>query len=43
VKGSAQDAQDRLDPPRAPVARLDNEDPTPVTISYDELIQSWRN
>ena len=26
----------------APVAKLDNEDPTPETISYDELIKSWQ-
>jgi glycerol transport system substrate-binding protein len=38
-----QDPQVWLDAPGAPVAKLDNEDPTPVTISYDELIQSWQN
>jgi glycerol transport system substrate-binding protein len=37
-----QDPQVWLDEPGAPVAKLDNEDPTPVTISYDELIQSWQ-
>ncbi len=26
----------------SPVAKLDNEDPTPETISYDELIKSWQ-
>jgi glycerol transport system substrate-binding protein len=38
-----QDPQVWLDAPGAPVAKLDNEDPQPVTISYDELIQSWQN
>jgi glycerol transport system substrate-binding protein len=38
-----QDPQVWLDAPGAPVAKLDNEEPTPVTISYDELIQSWQN
>ena len=37
-----QDPQVWLDAPGAPFAKLDNEDPTPVTISYDELIQSWQ-
>ena len=37
-----QDAQVWLDAPGAPVAKLDNEDPTPVTISYDELVKSWQ-
>jgi glycerol transport system substrate-binding protein len=37
-----QDPQVWLDEPGAPVAKLDNEDPTPVTISYDELIMSWQ-
>jgi glycerol transport system substrate-binding protein len=38
-----QDPQVWLDAPGAPVAKLENEDPTPVTISYDELIKSWQN
>jgi glycerol transport system substrate-binding protein len=38
-----QDPQVWLDAPGSPVAKLENEDPTPVTISYDELIQSWQN
>ncbi len=37
-----QDAQIWLDAPGAPVAKLDNEDPTPETIPYDELIASWQ-
>lgn len=27
--------------PGAPKAKLDNEKPTPITISYDELLKSW--
>jgi glycerol transport system substrate-binding protein len=38
-----QDPQVWLDAPGSPVAKLENEDPTPVTISYDELIKSWQN
>ena len=26
----------------SPVAKLDNEDPEPETISYEELIKSWQ-
>ncbi|SNX67628.1 carbohydrate ABC transporter substrate-binding protein (CUT1 family) [Cereibacter ovatus] len=37
-----QDAQYWLDQPGSPVAKLDNEDPTPETINYDELIKSWQ-
>lgn len=37
-----QDPQIWLDAPGAPVAKLDNEDPAPETISYDELIKSWQ-
>ncbi len=37
-----QDPQVWLDAPGAPVAKLENEDPTPETISYDELIKSWQ-
>lgn len=37
-----QDAQVWLDAPGAPVAKLENEDPTPETISYDELIKPWQ-
>jgi glycerol transport system substrate-binding protein len=39
---------DEMDPefwlsqPGAPQARLENEDEDPITISYDELIQSWQ-
>jgi glycerol transport system substrate-binding protein len=29
--------------PGAPKPKLDDEKPTPITISYDELIQSWSN
>jgi glycerol transport system substrate-binding protein len=38
-----QDGQVWLDAPGAPVAKLDNEDPTPVTVNYDELVKSWQN
>ena len=38
-----QDPQVWLDAPGAPVAKLENEDPAPETISYDELIKSWQN
>lgn len=37
-----QDPQVWLDAPGSPVAKLENEDPTPKTISYDELIKSWQ-
>jgi glycerol transport system substrate-binding protein len=32
-----------LSQPGSPKAKLENEDPTPVTVSYDELIASWQN
>ncbi|MCU9850012.1 ABC transporter substrate-binding protein [Defluviimonas sp. WL0024] len=35
------DPQEWLDAPGAPVAKID-EDPTPETIGYDELIASWQ-
>jgi glycerol transport system substrate-binding protein len=35
-------AQEWLDAPGAPVAKLDNEKPKPETIAYDELIKSWQ-
>ena len=38
-----QDAQVWLDAPGAPVAKLDNEDPAPVTVNYDELVKSWQD
>jgi glycerol transport system substrate-binding protein len=31
-----------LDQPGSPKAKLENEDETPVTIPYDELIKSWQ-
>jgi glycerol transport system substrate-binding protein len=37
-----QDPQVWLDAPGAPVAKLENEDETPMTVNYDELIQSWK-
>jgi len=36
------DPQYWLDQPGAPKPKLDNEDPEPETISYDELIESWK-
>ena len=36
------DPQEWLDAPGSPVAKLENEDPAPETISYDELIKSWQ-
>ena len=35
------DAAEWLAAPGAPKAKLDNEDPEPMTVSYDELIASW--
>ena len=35
------DPQVWLDAPGSPVAKLDNEKPQGITISYDELIKSW--
>ena len=36
------DPQYWLDQPGAPQARKENEDEEPITIGYDELIQSWQ-
>ncbi len=36
------DAQEWLDAPGAPVAKLENEKPAGETVSYDELIKSWQ-
>ena len=36
------DAQEWLDAPGAPVAKLENEKPQGETISYDELLKSWQ-
>jgi glycerol transport system substrate-binding protein len=30
-----------LSQPGAPKAKLANEKPTPITLDYDELVQSW--
>ena len=38
-----EDPQVWLDAPGAPVPKLENEDPAPETIAYDELIKSWQN
>ena len=37
------DPQVWLDAPGSPVAKLENEKPQGITISYDELIKSWQN
>ncbi len=37
-----QDPEYWLSQPGAPVAKLDNEEETPLTVSYDELIKSWQ-
>ncbi|AOZ71356.1 hypothetical protein LPB142_16795 (plasmid) [Rhodobacter xanthinilyticus] len=36
------DAQYWFDQPGAPYPKLENEDETPQTVSYDELIKSWQ-
>jgi glycerol transport system substrate-binding protein len=36
------DAQYWLAQPGAPKPKLDNEKPTPITVSYDELLKSWQ-
>ena len=43
VMNEEQDAAVWLSQPGAPKAKLENEKPEPVTVSYDELIQSWQN
>ncbi|MEM1363482.1 MAG: carbohydrate ABC transporter substrate-binding protein, partial [Pseudomonadota bacterium] len=42
VMNDEQDPETWLSQPGAPKAKLDNEKPTPVTVSYDELIKSWQ-
>ncbi|SDZ17821.1 carbohydrate ABC transporter substrate-binding protein, CUT1 family [Jannaschia faecimaris] len=41
VLNEEQDAEYWFEQPGAPYAKLENEDEEPMTISYDELIQSW--
>ncbi|GGK31606.1 ABC transporter substrate-binding protein [Salinarimonas ramus] len=43
VLNEERDPQYWLDQPGAPKPELENEDPQPITIGYDELIQSWQN
>jgi len=43
VLNEERDPQYWLDQPGAPKPALENEDPQPMTIGYDELIQSWQN
>lgn len=42
VMNDEQDPETWLSQAGAPKAKLDNEKPTPVTVSYDELIKSWQ-
>ncbi|WP_405404508.1 ABC transporter substrate-binding protein [Paracoccus sp. Ld10] len=42
VLNEEQDPQYWLDQPGAPVAKLENEKPAPVTIAYEELIKRWQ-
>ncbi len=35
------DPQEWLDAPGSPVGKLDDENPKPETVSYDELVKSW--
>jgi len=42
VLNEEQDPEFWLSQPGAPQAKLANEDEDPITISYDELIQSWQ-
>ena len=37
-----QDAEYWYAQPGSPVAKLENEDEEPKTVSYDELIKSWQ-
>lgn len=41
VLNEEKDPEFWLSQPGAPKAKLDNEKPTPETVSYDELIKSW--
>ena len=42
VMNEEQDPEYWLSQPGAPKAALENEDEEPITVSYDELIQSWQ-
>ncbi|QPH52291.1 ABC transporter substrate-binding protein [Pontivivens ytuae] len=42
VMNEPQEASFWLDQPGSPKAALENEDEEPITVSYDELIQSWQ-
>ena len=43
VLNEEQDPQYWFDQPGAPYPQIENEDEEPMTVSYDELIQSWQN
>ena len=42
VLNEPKDPQEWLSMEGAPKAKLDNEDPEPETVSYDELVKSWQ-
>ena len=37
------DSEYWLGQPGSPKPKLENEEEEPITVSYDELIQSWQN
>ena len=41
VLNEEQDPEYWLSQPGAPKPKLENEKPTPDTVSYDELVESW--
>ena len=43
VMNEERDAEYWFSQPGAPFPKLENEDEEPMTVSYDELIQSWQN
>jgi glycerol transport system substrate-binding protein len=42
VLNEERDPEYWLSQPGAPKAKLDNEKPQPITVSYDELVKSWQ-
>ena len=42
VMNEPQDPEYWYSQPGSPVAKLENEDEDPMTVSYDELIKSWQ-
>ncbi|MFP7674642.1 extracellular solute-binding protein [Marivita sp. S0852] len=43
VMNEERDADYWFEQPGAPFPKLENEDEEPITVSYDELIESWQN